>query len=107
VPVLIRHPDLPVESTDTHLLLYRIVVLGECVEGLLDLRQPLLGALLMHDLEGVAREVVQVGDLVREVTQLQVLLVQLSVVDRHLDQIENIRRVSVFLSLGVGLSESA
>jgi hypothetical protein len=61
----------------------------------------------MHDLEGVAREVVQVGDLVREVTQLQVLLVQLSVVDRHLDQIENIRRVSVFLSLRIGLSESA
>ena len=61
----------------------------------------------MHDLEGVAGEVVQVGDLVREVTQLQVLLVQLSVVDRHLDQIENIRRVSVFLSLRVGLSESA
>lgn len=61
----------------------------------------------MHDLEGVAREVVQVGDLVREVAQLQVLLVQLSVVDRHLDQIENIRRVCVFLSLRVGLSESA
>ena len=61
----------------------------------------------MHDLEGVAREVVQVWYLVREVTQLQVLLVQLSVVDRHLDQIENIRRVSVFLSLRVGLSESA
>ncbi len=61
----------------------------------------------MHDLEGVAREVVQVGDLVREVAQLQVLLVQLSVVDRHLNQIENIRRVSVFLSLRVGLSESA
>ena len=61
----------------------------------------------MHDLEGVAREVVQVGHLVREVTQLQVLLVQLTVIDRHLDQIENIRRVSVFLSLGIGLSESA
>ena len=61
----------------------------------------------MHDLEGVAGEVVQVGDLVREVTQLQVLLVQLSVIDCHLYQVENIRRVRLLLSLRVGLSESA
>ena len=45
----------------------------------------------MHYFEGVAREVVKVGDLVPEVTQLQILLVQLTVLDGHLDDVEDIR----------------
>jgi hypothetical protein len=53
----------------------------------------------MHDLKGVAREVVQVGHLVREVAQLQVLLVQLSVLDGHLDDVEDIRGVVTTLGL--------
>ena len=47
----------------------------------------------MNDSEGIAREVVQVRDLIAEVAQLQILLVKFTVLNVHLNDVEDVRGV--------------
>jgi len=45
----------------------------------------------MHNFEGVTRKIIQVRNLIIEISQLQILLIKFSILYIHLDDFENIR----------------
>lgn len=108
LPVLIRNSNLTVEysirffrfltinnKTPKNLLLELVFVAqfipGQLVKCLLYLWHSLFSSLFVHNFEGIAREVVQVGNLVAEITELQILFIKFTVLYVHLDDIEDIR----------------